>query len=153
MQAACQTGFSDEKGYRSMTSMDISRTLAPKSDQLNADDLIAGPRTVTITAVTRGTPEQPVNLVTQEFGEGRPYKPGLSMRRVIAAAWGTDASVYVGRQLTLYRDDTIRFGGSAVGGIRIQAMSHIDKPITVNLTVTRGKRAPFTVQPLKAADD
>ena len=152
MQAACQTGFSDEKGYRSMTSMDISRTLAPKSDQLNADDLIAGPRTVTITAVTRGTPEQPVNLVTQEFGEGRPYKPGLSMRRVIAAAWGTDASVYVGRQLTLYRDDTIRFGGSAVGGIRIQAMSHIDKPITVNLTVTRGKRAPFTVQPLKAAE-
>ena len=74
------------------------------------------------------------------------------MRRVIAAAWGTDASVYVGRQLTLYRDDTIRFGGSAVGGIRIQAMSHIDKPITVNLTVTRGKRAPFTVQPLKAAE-
>ena len=136
-----------------MTNMDISRTLAPKSDQLNADDLIAGPRTVTITAVTRGTPEQPVNLVTAEFGEGRPYKPGLSMRRVIAACWGTDASLYIGRQLTLYRDDKVRFGGQDVGGIRISHASHIDKPKTLALTVTRGKKAPFTVQPLKAADD
>lgn len=129
-------------------SMDISRTLAPKSDQLNADDLIAGPRTITITAVTKGTPEQPVNIVTQEFGDGRPYKPGLSMRRVIAAAWGTDASAYIGRKLTLYRDNTIRFGGQDVGGIRISHASHLDKPLTVQLTVTRGKRAPFTIQPL-----
>lgn len=128
--------------------MDISRTLAPKSDQLNADDLIAGPRTITITAVTKGTPEQPVNIVTQEFGDARPYKPGLSMRRVIAACWGTDAAVYIGRQLTLYRDDKIRFGGQDVGGIRISHASHLDKPLTVQLTVTRGKRAPFTIQPL-----
>ena len=133
-----------------MTSMDISRTLAPKSDQLNADDLIAGPRTITITAVTKGTAEQPVNLVTKEFGDGRPYKPGLSMRRVIAAMWGTDAAAYIGRQLTLYRDDKIRFGGQEVGGIRISHASHIDRPHTVNITVTRGKRAPFTVQPLEA---
>ena len=131
-----------------MTSMDISRTLAPKSDQLNADDLIAGPRTVTITAVTKGTPEQPVNLATKEFGDNRPYKPGLSMRRIIAACWGTDASAYIGRQLTLYRDNTVRFGGQDVGGIRISHASHIDKPQTVQLTVTRGKRAPFTVQPI-----
>lgn len=40
--------------------------------------------------------------------------------------------------------------GPAVGGIRVRALSHIDKPLTVALTVTRGKRAPFTVQPIKA---
>lgn len=135
----------------SQPSMDISRTLAPKSDQLNADDLIAGPRTITITAVTKGTAEQPVNLITHEYGETRPYKPGLSMRRIIAAAWGTDASTYTGRKLTLYRDETIRFGGQDVGGIRISHASHIDKPLTIPLTITRGKRAPFTIQPLKEA--
>jgi hypothetical protein len=40
------------------------------------------------------------------------------------------------------------FGGKAVGGIEIEAMSHIDKPLSIALTVTRGKRAPYVVQPL-----
>lgn len=70
------------------------------------------------------------------------------MRRVLIAAWGAEASAYVGRRITLYGDPTIRFGKDQVGGIRIRALSHIDKPLTVALTVTRGKRAPFTVQPL-----
>ena len=65
-------------------SMDISRTIEPKSDQINADDLIGGPRTVTITDITKGTPEQPVNVVTAEYGPGRPYKPSKSMRRELA---------------------------------------------------------------------
>lgn len=128
--------------------MDITETLAPKSDQLNADDLIGGDRTVTITDVTRGDADQPVNIVTAEFGDGRPYKPCKSMRRVLVTAWGPDASVYVGRRLVLYRDDRVRFGGQDVGGIRIRAMSHIDRMLQVALTVTRGKRAPFTVDPL-----
>lgn len=128
--------------------MDITETLAPKSDQLNADDLIGGDRTVTITDVTRGDADQPVNIVTAEFGDGRPYKPCKSMRRVLVTAWGPDASVYVGRRLVLYRDDRVRFGGQDVGGIRIRAMSHIDRKLQVALTVTRGKRAPFTVDPL-----
>ena len=38
-----------------------------------------------------------------------------------------------------------------VGGIKIAAMSHIDAPKSVSLTVTRGKRAAHTVQPLKDA--
>ena len=88
-------------------------------------------------------PEQPVELHNAEY-PGRPYKPGKSMRRVLIAAWGTDASVYVGRKITLYGDPTIRFGKDAVGGIRIRALSHIPEPLTVALTVTRGKRAPFT---------
>jgi hypothetical protein len=128
--------------------MDISTTIAPRSDQLNADDLIGGPVTVTITGVSRGTTEQPVNIATAEFGEGRPFKPGLSMRRVMVAAWGPEASQYTGRRMTLYRDPSIRFGPQEVGGIRISHMSHIDAPVKIALTVTRGKRAPFTVEPL-----
>lgn len=132
--------------------MDIAKTIEPKSDQQNYDDYANGPKTVTITEVKAGPPEQPVHLHLAEF-PGRPYKPGKSMRRVLAHAWGTDGAVYVGRRMKLYGDPSIRFGGQAVGGIRIAALSHIDKPITVPLTVTRGKREPFTVQPLETGPD
>jgi hypothetical protein len=42
--------------------MNLENTIIPKSDQLNADDLIGGPRTITITGVKAGTPEQPVTI-------------------------------------------------------------------------------------------
>jgi hypothetical protein len=127
--------------------MDITKTVEPKSDQLNYDDVASHPLTITIVEVKGGPPDQPVHLHNAEY-PGRPYKPGKSMRRVLIAAWGTEASAYVGRRITLYGDPTIRFGSDAVGGIRIRALSHISEPLTVALTVTRGKRAPFTVQPL-----
>lgn len=135
-----------------MTSdVDLSTMIAPRSDQLNADDLIAGDVTVTITDVTRGNAEQPVNLVTDVFGPSRPYKPGKSMRRVLVACWGADGHDYVGRRLTLYCDPSIQFGGQRVGGIRIRAASNITSKLTIPLTVTRGKRAPFVVEPLPDA--
>ena len=42
---------------------DMTVTIIPKSDQLNADDLIAGPRTISITrvAISPGA-EQPVDV-------------------------------------------------------------------------------------------
>ena len=46
--------------------MDISQAAQPKSDQLNADDLIGGPQLVTITEVRKGSSEQPVEIVTTE---------------------------------------------------------------------------------------
>lgn len=131
--------------------LDISKTTEPRSDQQNFDDYIAGPKTVTVTDVKKGSAEQPVELHLAEF-PGRPYKPGKSMRRVLVACWGPDASVYVGRRITLYGDPTIRFGKDVVGGIRIGALSHLEKPVTVSLTVSRGKRAPFVVEPLLEAD-
>jgi len=127
--------------------VDISPTLTPRSDQLNADDLIAGPITITVTAVKKGSREQPVE-VHYEGGDGRPYKPSKSMRRVLAYIWSPQASEWTGRSLTLYRDDSIKFGGEAVGGIRISHASHIDAPKKLALTVTRGKRVPYEVQPL-----
>ena len=131
--------------------MDISTAAQPRSDQLNSDDLIGGPQIVTIVEVRKGNDEQPVEIVTKEFGPGRPYKPGKSMIRVLLAAWGKEASAYTGRRLMLYRDPEIRFGKDQVGGIRISAMSHIDSRLTLALTVTRGRRAPFTVEPLPDA--
>lgn len=127
--------------------MDLSETIAPRSDQQNFDDYLAGSRTVTIGGVTEGNAEQPVNVELAEY-PGRPFKPNKSMRRVLVKAWGTDSGVYVGRRLTLFGNPSVRYGGKAVGGIEIEAMSHIDKPLTIALTETRGKKRQFTVQPL-----
>ena len=132
--------------------MNIAGTTAPKSDQQNFDDYAAGPKTVTVTEVKQGSTEQPVELHLAEF-PGRPFKPSKSMRRVLIACWGSEASVYAGRKMTLYGDPEVKFGGQTVGGIRIGALSHIDKPVTVALTVTRGRRAPFTVQPMATKNE
>ncbi|TFD61105.1 hypothetical protein E3T43_01140 [Cryobacterium sp. Hh7] len=128
----------------------MTQSIAPKSDQLNADDLMAGPVTVTIAEVKAGSAEQPVDVVLVEF-PGRAYRPSKSMRRVMVTAWGKEAGTYAGHRLTLYRNAEITFGRDKVGGIEISHMSDIDKPLTVALTATRGKRKNFTVQPLAAA--
>ncbi len=122
-------------------------TIAPKSDRVNADDFLAGPETVTITAVKRGDADTPVAIHI----EGRkPYYPCKSMRRVLISAWGDNGPDWVGKSMTLYTDPTVKFGGVAVGGIRISHMSHIESDIALALTATRGKRTPFTVRKLAA---
>ena len=128
--------------------MDMSPTLAPKSNQLNADDLIAGPRTIVIANVAgTGNEQQPV-AVSYEGDNGKPFYPCKSMRRVMVAAWGPDAKAYAGRSMTLFRDPEVSYGGMQVGGIRISHMSHMDADLSIALTVTRQKRAPYKVQRL-----
>ena len=129
--------------------MDLTDSIAPKSDQLDAVDLLAGPRTFTIERVTKGNPEQPFNFHLAEFP--RVWRPGKSMRRVIVAAWGSKSDAYVGKRITLYCDPDVMFGGEKVGGSRISHMSGIDGPIDVPLIVKRGKSSVFRVQPLTEA--
>jgi hypothetical protein len=128
--------------------IDLRKTIIPKSDQLNADDLIGLDKTIKVSKVLLTTEaDQPVAL-GYEGDNGKPYKPCKSMRRVLVMVWGPDGNAYVGRRLTLYRDDKVLFGGAAVGGIRISHMSGIDQPVTMALTVTRANKKPFTVKPL-----
>jgi hypothetical protein len=122
--------------------------LAPKSDQLDAVDLVGGPRTFTIENVSKHNAEQPFNFHLAGFP--RVWRPGKSMRRVIAQAWGTKASAYIGQSVTLYCDPTVQFGNEAVGGTRISHMTGIDKPLKVPLLIKKGRSAVFTVQPLAA---
>lgn len=127
--------------------MNIADTLSPKSDQMDYEDFLSGPKTFTVTEVRKGpSAEQPVEILVKEFD--RPWRPAKTVRRILVACWGPDASAYVGRTMTLYGDPTVRFGGAAVGGIRLSHVSHIDAPVTVTAMITRGKRAPFTVNPL-----
>lgn len=130
---------------------DLSLTIAPKSDQLNADDLIGGAKTIRITKVSAcpGSVEQPI-AISFEGDNDKPFKPCKSMRRVFVQIWGKDGNQYTGRHVTLFRDPRVQFGGLAVGGIRISHMSEIDKDITVILTETKKSRKPFTVKPLVA---
>lgn len=129
--------------------MDITSTLAPKSDQLNTDDLITGPKTISITKVTAGNADQPVAIYF-DGDNGKPWFPCKSMRRVLVAAWGAEASHYVGRRVTLFRDPEVTYGGIKVGGIRISHLSELDNPLSIALTVTRQKRTPYRVEPLAA---
>lgn len=126
--------------------MDITETLAPTSDQLDAVDLLGGPRIFTVTETSRGNAEQPVNVHLAEFP--RVWRPGKSMRRVLAACWGTDSKQWTGRKVELYCDPDVMFGKDKVGGTRISRLSHIDGPKRIPLLVSRGKAASFTVQPL-----
>jgi hypothetical protein len=129
---------------------DLTPTIAAKSDQLNADDLIGGPRTITITKVTAdpSSSEQPV-AIYHNLDPKKPFKPCKTVRRLLVAVWGADGSAYIGRSMTIYRDPSVEFGGIAVGGIRISHMSHIDQPMTIALTEKRSRRKPHTVKPLK----
>lgn len=128
--------------------MDMSKSIEPKSDQLNADDLLTGARVFTVTEVTAGNAEQPFHFHLAE-NPGRPWKPCKSMRRVIVRGWGADTKAYSGRSLKLFCDPSVKWGGQAVGGIRIEAMSHIESAFKMNLTTTRGKRAVYKVEVLE----
>ena len=130
---------------------DMASTIIPKSDQLNSDDLITGPITITITGVDiRSGQEQPISIHFEGDG-GKPYKACKSMCRVMVSAWGPDSKKYAGRSMTLYRDPKVKWAGMEVGGIRISHMSDIDSAMTMALTVTRANKKPFTVRPITSA--
>jgi hypothetical protein len=136
--------------------VDVRAAIAPKSDQLNADDLIGATKDITITAVKRGSAEQPI-VIHYDGEDGRPYKPCKTMTRVMVGCWGDSPGDWVGKTLRLYNDPEVTFGRAKVGGIRISHASHIDAAMVFNLTTTRSKRANYRVEPLEiqwySADD
>ena len=128
---------------------DFGETLVAKSDQLNADDLVGGPITVQITDAKRGdSPEQP--LVLRLSGDHRPWKPCKTARRILAACVGsTNTGALIGRWVRLYRDPDVTWAGKAVGGIRVDGMSGMDKPITIALALNKKAKAEHRIVPLK----
>lgn len=127
-------------------------TAEPRSDQWNADDFIGGPRDFTIGSVKTGTAEQKYDIELIEGG-GRFWRPPLTMLRLLIAAWGDEASDWAGRRVRLYRDESIKFGPDAVGGIRVSHMSHLPdgKRFSAMLTSSRGRRTRHSVEPLPDA--
>lgn len=129
-----------------MSITDLSDTIIAKSDQLNADDLIGASKTITVSNISRYQ-ENGANCfaVNYEGDCGRPFKPCLTMRKIILFAWGEDGTKWTGRQMTLYCDPSVKWAGKEVGGVRISHMSDIQKPINVKVNLTRGKKQEIKV--------
>jgi hypothetical protein len=123
---------------------DLRGTIVPKSDQLNAEQLLGSDMTITVTDVRMGSEDQPV-ILHYTNDQGRPFKPCKTMRKLLIFAWGEDGRNWVGKSMTLYNDAEVRFGGMKVGGIRISHLSDIEREISVSLTATKGKKAMHTV--------
>lgn len=126
--------------------LDVSHTIKSKSDQLNSDDLVAGPMTIQVEGVRIiNDPQQPVHIFY--FGcEGKPYKPCLTVRKILVALWGKDAEQWAGRYMNLYLDPTVKWAGKEVGGIRVNALSHIKESATLSLSVRRGAKQQFRIE-------
>ena len=130
---------------------DLRPTIVPKSDQLNAEQLLSESMTIRVTGVTvTSSAEQPVTI-HYEGDDGRPYKPCKTMRKVLILAWGHDGSEWAGKSMTLFNDPAVKFGGQSVGGIRISHVSHIERDIAVALTATKGKKTLHTIKALNVA--
>ncbi|GBQ64881.1 hypothetical protein AA103196_0996 [Ameyamaea chiangmaiensis NBRC 103196] len=128
---------------------DIAETVAPNSDQITADDLRAGPWTITVTSVRVNKAEdQPVSIFYENCGK-KPFKPCKTMRRVLLELWGPNSIEYVGKTLTVYRDANVSFGKDKTGGVRISHLSHIPEQRQVSVITTKGRRGLYLVKPLR----
>ena len=130
-----------------MSEVNIAEACAPKSDQLNADDLINTTKTVKITAVKAGNAEQKI-VINFEGDNGKPWKPCKSMIRVMRSLWGDTAADWCGHSVTLYNDPDVIYGGVKVGGVRISHATGITQALTMALTAKKGQRKPYQVKPL-----
>ena len=127
---------------------DISHTLQAKADQLNADD-IAGQSIIVQIVDARLVRDEKQPIICDISGGWKPWRPCLTVRRLLSRAMGMDLAGWVGRWVELYCDPTVRYGGQEVGGIRIRAVSGIPEPFTMRLSYTRGKKKPWRVIPLQ----
>jgi hypothetical protein len=134
--------------------VDLTKALAPKSDQLDFADLDGlPPQVFTITDVSENGTEladqQPVNIRLAEFP--RVWRPSKGMLRVLADKWGKDVKVWVGRRVELYGDPEVYFGKEKRGGTRISRLTHLTdtKPTLINPRGGRG--AYWSVKPLPNA--
>jgi hypothetical protein len=130
--------------------MDLSKTIIAKSDQLNADDLLTGPRTFTVAGVREGSEEQPVSIVLAEWPKNRPFKPSKTVQRILAYCWGAETDDWPkGARMTLFRDEKVKWAGEEIGGIRVSHLSHIDGAKKVALQESKHKKSLHTILPLR----
>jgi hypothetical protein len=77
------------------------------------------------------------------------YDRGLLLNktniRLVAAFLGNDTNTWMGRQIVIYNDPTVAFGGRTVGGIRLRAPK--------NQAPAQANPAPAATAPAGAFDD
>lgn len=125
-------------------------TAEPRSDQWNADDFVGVKAKVfTIANVKAGSAEQKYDIELTE-GEGRVWRPPITVIRIILDAWGDESDDWIGKRVALYREPSVTFGRETTGGIRISHMSDLPdgKPLVHKSTLSRGRRGEVTIKPL-----
>lgn len=132
---------------------DIRAAIQPRSDQLNYESFLSGPAVLTIERTEdyrdeKGQPRVAIHMVERP---GRPFKASATNLRLLAIAWGDDDTDWPGRRVQLSADPTILYGGKAVGGIVVTAVSHLPQRFTAKLSVARGKKRDFPVEALPDA--
>jgi hypothetical protein len=122
-------------------------TTQAKSDQLNATDIMGIDLVIRIRdAVLTKNDQQPL-AVYFDGDNNRPWKPSKGMRRVLMAGWGDDTDNLIGKSVKLHFDESVKYAGQEVGGIRIKAMSDIDKRGMVLVeAINKQKRVPVHVK-------
>jgi hypothetical protein len=141
-----------------ITKAEFEKTLLPKVDHLTYRHVKThGSITARVAKASRtGAKDRPLRidfephpLCLDQDDKPLHYLPCKGMRIVIAEAWGTEPSTWIGRDIHLVGNPDVMYGGKKEGGIQIANLSHIEKPLTVMLTVSRGKKEPFHVGVLK----
>ena len=115
---------------------DIAPTLVGDSNVLSKADLMDGPQTFTVARVdiNLSDKKRPTAIHLVE-SPGKPFKPNLGMRKLIAKGWGKSSKEYVGRRLTLFHNPDVLWQGKREGGVEVCAMSHIEAPFTIQVAV------------------
>jgi hypothetical protein len=135
-----------------MEEMNIREFVTIKSDRLNYENFIMGAKEFTISKLAKKTDQGKARLLIYFEGhEATPYWPSLGMIKCLSSpeGWG-DAPFadWIGRRMTLFGEPTVVYAGKEIGGIQISHISHIKGEYSTKITLRRGMRIDFTIEPL-----
>ena len=130
---------------------DLDAWLAPKSDQLNADDLISGPRIIRVRKVKITKTGKQDGTIWFDGDNDKPWKPCKSMGRILRSAYGLPDR-WIGKHVELWRDPAAIFGGKKVGGIRIKGLSDIEEDFETPVTISKSVRDVIKIRKIIVQD-
>lgn len=135
-----------------MEEMNIREFVTIKSDRLNYENFIMGAKEFTIAKLAKKTDQGKARLLIYFEGyESTPYWPSLGMIKCLSSpdGWGeVPFSDWIGRRMTLFGEPTVVYAGKEIGGIQISHISHIKAEYSTKITLRRGMRIDFTIEPL-----
>lgn len=138
-----------------MEEMNIREFVKIKSDRLNYEDFIMGPQDFTIARlgkkIDQGTPRL---LMFFEGREETPYWASKGMLKCLSnpEGWGeSEFSEWIGRKVRLFGEPTVVYAGKEIGGIQISHISHIKEAYSTKITLRRGVRIDYVIEPLLQA--
>ena len=132
---------------------DLRATVVPNWCRLSADRLLGASRIITITDIQMKSGRDRPLWIYFYGDNGKPYKPNITMRKLLIHAWGYNRPDWIGRSMELYCDPEVKFGALKVGGIKISKVRDTTKDIKAMLQTTRGKRSEFVVGRLPSYPD